>query len=123
MKFLERQWKGKNYKLYVQRDHNSLWIHFQGKTILWEKKKDLQKIKKQKEKSSGRILASIPGRIQKLFVKKGDKVKKGQNLLSLSAMKIEYGFKAEGDGLVTDIFCKEGESVEAGKELVKIKHV
>ena len=120
MKFLDKEWKGKNYRFYVQRDKNSLWVHFQGQTWIWESKKLPRK--KAKEKSQGLIISAIPGRIHKIFVKKNDKVKKGESLLILSAMKIEYNFKAEEEGQVEELFCEQGQTVDSGKELIKIKY-
>ena len=107
----------------MQRDKNSLWIHFNGRTWLWESQKLTKKTQKKALKSQGLIISALPGRIQKIFVKRGDKVKKGQNLLILSAMKIEYSFKAEGEGQVEEIFFEEGQIVDSDKELIKIKYI
>ena len=123
MKFLDKEWKGRTYRLYAQRDKHCLWIHFQGQTWNWNKSKKLShKARKQNLKSQGLITSTLPGRIQKIFVKKGDKVKEGQSLLILSAMKIEYSFKAEGEGQVEGVFCESGQTVSLGTKLVKIKY-
>ena len=123
MKFLEKKWKGRTYRLYAQRDKNSLWIHFQGQTWIWRKSKKLSQIRqKQDLKSQALITATLPGRIHKIFVKKDDEVKKGQSLLILSAMKIEYNFKAEGEGQVEGVFCEPGQTVSLGQKLIKIKY-
>jgi len=47
--------------------------------------------------SSNMIVSPMPGKIVKLFMKKGDKVKKGQQIISLESMKMEYLIKAERD--------------------------
>ena len=122
MKFLDKEWKGKNYRFYVQRDQNSLWIHFQGQTWLWKSEKLLQKNQSKIKKKESLILSPLPGRIQRIFVKKNDKVKEGQNLLILSAMKMEYSFKSEGEAQVEEVFCEEGQTVDLGKKLVKMKY-
>lgn len=122
MKFLDKEWKGKNYKLYAQSDKDSLWIHYQGRTWLWKSQKSPAKQHKKTGRIQGLIISTLPGRIQKAFVQKGDKVKKGQSLLVLSAMKIEYSFKAGGSGEVENVFCKAGETVPEGHELIKIKY-
>lgn len=123
MKFLDKNWKGKNYKFYVQRDKDSLWIHFQGQTWLWRKKRPQVAEQTEVLKKEGLIRSHLPGRVQKIFVKKGDKVSKGQNLLILSAMKIEYNFKAEGEGQVEDLNCQLGDIVGANQKLIQIKYV
>ena len=122
MKFLNKEWKGKCYKLYAQRDKSSLWIHFQGQTWIWKSQKLSYNRQKQPSKNQELISSTLPGRIQKIFVKKGDKVKKGQNLLILSAMKIEYNFKAEGEGQVEELFCEQGQTVESDRKLIKVKY-
>lgn len=122
MIFLEKTYKGRKYAFYVQRDQQALWVHFEGRTWLW--KPEHHKItESQKEKKLlNVILSSIPGKIQKICVKKQDSVVKGQLLLLLSAMKIEYSFKAQANGIVQDIFCKVGDNVQAKKELIKLKY-
>ena len=122
MKFLDKEWKRKNYKLYAQRDKNTLWIHFQGQTWAWKNQQSSEKKGKKDFRSKGLIVSALPGRIQKIFVKKADKVKRGQNLLILSAMKIEYSFKAEGEGLVEKVFCELDQTVESGQKLMKITY-
>ena len=121
MKFLEKEWKGRSYSLYAQREGHLLWIHYRGRTWCWRKKKPRPKPSSQSLKQS-LLQASLPGRIQKLFVKKGDKVKRGQTLLILSAMKIEYSFKAEGEGQVEELFCSPHQTVTEGQKLIKIKY-
>jgi len=40
------------------------------------------------------VLSPMPGRVVKLFVQKGQHVKKGDNLVSVESMKMEYFVKA-----------------------------
>ena len=123
MKFVEKFWKDNTYRLFVKKDKDSLWFHYQGKTWFWKEEKTVSKqTKTEKAHKEGLIKANLPGRIQKVFVRKSDLVKKGQNLLTLSAMKIEYSFKAEGEGKVEELFCSEGETVNREQSLIKIRY-
>ena len=123
MKFIDRFWKGKNYRLFVQADKEALWLSYQGRTWLWKEEKAAPKAaKKELVQKQDLIKANLPGRIQKIFVKKSESVKKGQNLLTLSAMKIEFSFKAEGKGEVMELFCGEGDTVKRNQNLIKIKY-
>ena len=123
MKFIEKLWKDKNYRLFVQKEGDTLWLHYQGRTWRWKEEKiKAQKTKTETTEKQALIKANLPGRIQKIFVKKFETVKKGQNLLTLSAMKIEYSFKAEGEGKVEEIFCKEGDTVNRDQDLIKVKY-
>ena len=68
----------------------------------------------------GGLSAPMPGKILNIKAKKNKKVKKGDTLLTLEAMKMEHSIKAYADGIVTDIFVKVGEQVENGSLLMKI---
>lgn len=57
------------------------------------------------------ITAFIPGTVVDITVKKGDKVKKGQSLLILNAMKMDNNLIAPFDGKVADIPVKKGDIV------------
>lgn len=55
------------------------------------------------------------------FVKVGDRVKKGQVLCLLEAMKLNFEVEAEVDGVVSKIYVANGETVEFGQKLLAIK--
>ena len=75
---------------------------------------DKQKVKKLKE-----LHAPMPGRVLKIFVKKGDEIQLGANVLSLEAMKMENILKAEGVGVVGAILISEGDVVDKGTVLIE----
>ena len=55
------------------------------------------------------------------FVKKGDKVKKGQTLLIIEAMKVMNNINAPKDGIIQDILVEDSQPVEYDQSLVIIK--
>ena len=55
------------------------------------------------------------------YVEKGSIVKKGDILCIIEAMKLMNEIESEYDGEVVDIFVKDGEPVEYGKPLFRIK--
>lgn len=57
----------------------------------------------------------------KPFVLEGDKIDKGQTLCIIEAMKLMNEIESEFDGEIREILVKEGEMVEYGKPLFKIK--
>ena len=69
---------------------------------------------------AGRVTAPIPGRVASVLVKPGDRVTRGQVLLVLEAMKMEFPLVAGGDGSVARLRCAEGDMVDEGVELVEI---
>ena len=68
----------------------------------------------------GDYRAPMPGKILKILVKKGEKVTKGQRLLTLEAMKIENEISAFKDGVIENIFVGLNEQVEMGKTLLHL---
>lgn len=55
------------------------------------------------------------------LVKVGDKVKKGDPLCIVEAMKLMNEIESEYDGEIVEICCKDDEMVEYGQTLMKIK--
>jgi biotin carboxyl carrier protein len=68
-----------------------------------------------------KVIAFIPGTIVKVFVKDGKKVKKGEALLVLAAMKMENHLLAPKNGVVKKIYVKQGEVVPKNFLLVELK--
>ena len=67
------------------------------------------------------LVAPMGGRIISVNVKAGDKVKKGQTLLTYEAMKMENDVQAEKDATVKRIFVKPDEVVGAEAVLVEFE--
>ena len=64
-------------------------------------------------------LAPEPG--GKKFVEVGQKIKKGQTIMIVEAMKTMNHVPSTHDGTVSKIFVKDGEPVEFGQPLVSLK--
>jgi biotin carboxyl carrier protein len=60
----------------------------------------------------------MPGLVLKVFVNKGDSIKKGDNLFVLEAMKMENIIKSPADVTVEKILIKPGDKVEKGQILM-----
>jgi len=95
----------------------------------------------QAEQNPYSALSPMPGLVDKIFVNKGDAVKKGDSLLVIVAMKMEVSYtiyiikyfnlfniilllqhiiKASTDGTIEDILCSIGENVAKNKLLIKL---
>ncbi|MCK4683508.1 MAG: biotin/lipoyl-binding protein, partial [Pirellulales bacterium] len=62
--------------------------------------------------------APMPGLVVTVAIHPGDKVTKGQKLLSLEAMKMETTVYAEQDGTIADVLVTPGTPVEAQELLL-----
>ena len=62
--------------------------------------------------------SNMPGMVVTVAVLAGDKVKKGQHLLSLEAMKMEATVHAEFDGTIAQVLVKPGTRIETGDLLI-----
>jgi 3-methylcrotonyl-CoA carboxylase alpha subunit len=69
----------------------------------------------------GAIIAPMPGKVTSVEVAAGDKVAKGQRLLTLEAMKMEHGLVAPFDGTVAELNTSEGAQVQVDALLAKIE--
>ena len=64
-------------------------------------------------------LAPEPG--VKKFVEVGQKIKKGQTIMIVEAMKTMNHVPSTLDGIVSEILIKDGEPVEFGQSLISVK--
>ena len=64
-------------------------------------------------------LAPEPG--AKKFVEVGQKIKKGQTIMIVEAMKTMNHVPSTENGVVNKIFVKDGEPVEFGQPLISVK--
>ena len=67
------------------------------------------------------VVAPLPGTINELKVKVGDKVNAGDTVVILEAMKMQNNIEAETSGTITGINVNKGDAVMEGDTLVTIK--
>ena len=70
---------------------------------------------------SGAITAPMPGRVTSVEISAGDRVEKGQRLLTLEAMKMEHALTAPFDGTIAELNAAAGAQVSEGQLLVKVE--
>ncbi len=77
--------------------------------------------KKWENPDINKIYSYIPGTILKIFIKPGQAVKEGQNMLILEAMKMQNRILIPFDGKIKDIYIKEGDKVPKGCLMVEFE--
>jgi 3-methylcrotonyl-CoA carboxylase alpha subunit len=68
----------------------------------------------------GGLAAPMPGKVVSFAVKVGDKVKAGQTLAVMEAMKMEHTITAPKDGQVSELLYAPGDQIAEGAELLKL---
>jgi pyruvate carboxylase subunit B len=74
-----------------------------------------------KAQEAGDVSTPMPGTVVKIRTKKGDKVKVGDTVLIVEAMKMENEIHTPIDGTVMNIFVIEGDMVNPDEVLVQIR--
>ena len=97
-----------------------------------EEKREIKKKEEVKEERPKENLHAIkapmvgtfyrkPSPDAKPFVEKGDRVKKGQVVCLIEAMKVFNEIESDVDGTIVDILVEDGQPVEYGQELFLVK--
>lgn len=71
--------------------------------------------------ASNEITATMSAGVFKILINIGDSVKAGQTVVILEAMKMEIPIEAGCDGEVEEILISQGQTVEDGQLLIKLK--
>ncbi|MFO8087471.1 MAG: biotin/lipoyl-containing protein [Bacteroidales bacterium] len=71
--------------------------------------------------SGFKLMAPLPGTILEVHVKPGDQIKKGQNMITMEAMKMENNVLAEKDGTVKAVKVAQGDSVLQDDLLIEME--
>jgi pyruvate carboxylase len=65
----------------------------------------------------------MPGLVVNVAVQNGDRVTKGQKLLTMEAMKMETTLYAEFDAKVTELLARPGTQVQTGDLVLRVERV
>ncbi len=68
-----------------------------------------------------KVFSFIPGTIKKIYTSKGKKVKAGDKLVDLEAMKMLNTIFANENGTIAEVYIKEGDMVSKNKILLLYK--
>ena len=99
----------------------TLWVHVNGKTFTLEANQGSRKNRKGHSGiAHNKVMAPMPGKVTKVLVQEGQEVEKGQAVVVMEAMKMEYTLKSEISGPVEKVLAKVGSQVSLGDILVQI---
>lgn len=103
-------------KIYAQKVNGALWFHVGGQTYKYVDPSQVGS-SSSAEVNVDFIKAPMPGKIIKVNIKNNDKVKSGDVLVIMEAMKMEYKLQAGRDGAI-QLHCAEGDIVSLSQDLV-----
>lgn len=105
---------GRGVHLFVATDKSLKLVSVDGVLYTLE---DASKRRKRGGAASGDVTPPMPGTIIRVLVEAGDTVTSGQEVLVMSAMKMETTLYAPADAKVKQVLVGEGEQVAAGQQL------
>jgi propionyl-CoA carboxylase alpha chain len=116
---------GRVHRFRLRYDRSFFWIAFCGLNRLYEvyrpEEWDLIKYMPAGKESlpSDVLPCPMPGLVVEVPVKPGDRVTRGQNLVTLESMKMESGVASPVDGTIAEVRVKQGDTVEVGEVLIR----
>lgn len=107
-----------NYNATIDESEVTIFLENGKKTFELVQPKFLDAAVDQLGSSGSKVVAPMPGVLEKVLVKPGDHVKKGDSLVVLIAMKMEHILKAPKDAIIKSIGGVEGGNVAKGSAVV-----
>ncbi len=116
---------GKSYEVDITPEGNDFVVMIDGEThrisVIDERRRSLRNIGVVQKSSGTRIIsAPMPGRVIRILKKVGERVGKNQGVIVVEAMKMENELRTNVEGVVKNIFVREGDIVEAGQRLAEV---
>lgn len=116
------QHKGQTLSYKCEWIQGTLWVHVNGKIYSIESQSKGRKSRKgQSGAAHNQVMAPMPGKVTKVLVQQGQVVTKGQPVVVMEAMKMEYTLKAELPGPIEKVMAQVGAQVSLGDVLVQIE--
>jgi len=109
---------GKSQLAHVVKVDDVWWIHLDGRIHMVKSHEINSSKTKQNE---GSLLSPMPGTIIEILVKKGQRVRQGQTLMVMEAMKMEHKIQAPKAGKISSLIHEVGQRVDMGVILIEIK--
>lgn len=102
---------------HVSKVGDKWWIHLDGEIYIIS---ELEKGAKSLSKAEGGLSAPMPGTVLDVMVTVGQRVREGQPLMTMEAMKMEHRIVAPKAGEVISIYFNQGDRVDMGSVLVEL---
>ena len=120
--FNKNHWCFQGIQLPEAKKFENTIIVFDKQHFLFESQDPFQSTKDSNLKITD-ILSPMPGMVSKIYIENGCKVIKGQRILALEAMKMEYEVVAPNDCFIKTVNFEVGNFVQSGEKLCDFSEV
>lgn len=120
MKYL-LDYKNETIEVQAENVKGKLWLHFDGQTFCIEPTENNFRKSKNQGPNSNQIISPMPGKVTKILKQPGDSVNKGDTVLVMEAMKMEYTLKSGCNGKLEKILIAVNDQVGVGKILATLE--
>jgi 3-methylcrotonyl-CoA carboxylase alpha subunit len=105
-------------RAWVATSGDTRWVFLDGEVYIFE----VQRAGRRASASGGAgpLSAPMPASVVRVDAAPGARVRKGDTLIILEAMKMELAVRAPADGTVKAVHCKAGDLVKPGTPLVDL---
>jgi acetyl/propionyl-CoA carboxylase alpha subunit len=110
---------GIRHATYGVRHDGAVWVFVDGIVVVLDGGRDGGSAPPQDDDAG--LTAPMPARVLSIAVEVGQRVTKGDVLVTLEAMKMELPVRAPRDGSVKAVSCQTGRMVHAGDRLVELE--
>ena len=100
------------------RDGTDVWVKWRGETYVLDTVGQLRSVD---TLAGSEITAPMPGVVLAVHAKAGQRVKRGDVVCVVEAMKMELRVEAPADGTVTKVLCAPGDRVRRGQRLAEFE--
>jgi 3-methylcrotonyl-CoA carboxylase alpha subunit len=100
------------------RDGSDVWVKVRGETYVLDtagRERSVDAL------TGSEITAPMPGLVRSVHARPGQRVKRGDLMCVVEAMKMELRVEAPRDGTVTKVLCAEGDQVRRGQRLAEFE--
>lgn len=104
--------------LWIARQGDTRWVFADGQVFTFTVERATGR--RRGPRHDGGLAAPMPATIVRMAVAPGDRVRAGDVVVVLEAMKMELPIRAPIDGVVVSVHGRQGELVQPGHDLVQI---
>ena len=107
--------------VYVAGTSDDRWAFWNGEIFQAGAAAPTEWLRERRQDTLQALTAPMPASVLKVAVAAGARVKRGDTLVILEAMKMELPLRASHDATVKAVHCREGERVQSGAVLVDLE--